>query len=224
MRVILYLSVLLLLGAFLLCGCGFGVLNMPQESSKTVPISDAKAIPSENASLQPDAFRIENTSLVIATPFKLETVKKPPLGNLEPYTKDIVGKFGNDDDIIIIVNGVSFDTKKIEMDTGEFFVPNLEGALTFGLDNMKNTSLVKNLHIESMKNIKVCGLNGKEMKGSCTFTGNGDVTAIFRGSACYNEGDIFSVIVFFPKGDSSSEKIVNSIFDSIMVFRHNTKK
>ena len=224
MRKIVYISSFLLLGAFLLCGCGFGILNMQKESSKPVPPSLSKAVLSETATLHPDAIRIENTSLIIASPFKLGMAKEQPLGALEPYIKDIVGKIGNDKDICIVVNGVSFDTKKIEMETGEIFIPNLEGALTLGLENMKNSSFIKNLQVGSMQNIKISGLNGKEMHGSCTFIGNRDVTALFRGIACYHGGDMFCVIVFFPKGDSSSERIVDSVFDSIMVVCHNKKK
>ena len=224
MRRILCGCMLLLLGIIVLCGCGFGLLNMPKDSQKPVPKSNPDTIRVDNTILHPEAIRIENTSLIIATPFKLETAKKQKLGELEPYIKNIVGKLGNDDDICIIVNGVSFDSKKIEMNTGETFVPNSEGALKMGLENMKNTSLVKDLKVESMKNIQICGLNGKEIRGGCTFNGKGNYAAIFRGSSCYHGGDMFSVLVFFPQGNSVSEKIADAVFESILVLCHDKKK
>lgn len=217
MRKILYIGVSFVACVILLGGCGFGLLNMQQDSKKDNQQDSKKSM----TEAYPEAIRVGNTSLILKTPFKLEVAKKQNLGKLEPYIKHIVGKIGNNEDICIIINGVSFDSKKIEMDTGEIFVPNLEGALKSGLENMKKTSMVKDLHINSIQNRKISGLNGKEINGYCTFNKKDNSDTLFHGIACYHGEDMLNVLVFYPKGDSSSEKIVEAVFDSIMVFRHN---
>lgn len=170
----------------------------------------------EDPSSNTTRLRLDKSALSIDIPFALknETVTEDNLGEVAPYIKKVVIKSADEEDISIIIIGSVYDKKKIEDDSGETFEPDLEGSLQGAVRNLDNVQST-----QPIRNIKLNGLQGKEINGALKVKFKGDTKlspAVFR-MVAFAKGSELWLVGVIRRPDDDTLKISNKIFKSINV-------
>lgn len=187
---------IILLATMILTGCSDSILRKEDPSANTTTL------------------RLDNSALSIDIPFDLknETLTEENLGEVAPYIKKVVMKSADESDTSILIIGTVYDKNKIEKEFGATFEPDLEGALQGAVRNLQNVQ-----NTEPIRDIRLNGLQGKEINGTLKIKFKGDSKlshALFRMAALAKGSEMWMVCVIRKPGDDTI-KISNKIFKSI---------
>ena len=200
-------AAVIVLSLFFTVGCGFGLLEM--EKASYPPLNIKK-------------LSIKNSSLEISLPFEVKNLEVPEAKEYEYYIDQFVSKSGDNGDVWIIINGASYKQQRIEADSGQPFIPDLDKVLSMGIDNMKNKSTrIKEVTIDSKKSITNNGTKGWLIDGSFTYHGRKTTSVVpashIQGVAFSKGADVWSILIGCQRNDTVGEKLMSVIINSIMI-------
>lgn len=239
------IAITFLLSAFVISGCGIGLTEMKKDQKNVIPMPVAR----------PYIVTIEKTSLFLlipndpgnemkmqSTPNTLEeviqearntsAVKESDLQMAEsitPYISMMKGRYGINKDQLVYIYGISYKSDEIEKQTGQPFVPDVNGALVNALSNMQQ-DLIKDMKTEGLvlpgrerpryileEATTSNGIKGKSIRGTCKLSFDNNASYRFK-SVCFPyESDLWIVIVFTREPDSGFPYKTDSIIIPIEI-------
>jgi len=177
-----------------------------------VAVVTLTACGSDNSGAKVTKIRAEKSSLEITAPFSLMSAPLDEFDGMETYIKKSEVKAADENGIILAVTSVVFDKQKISAETGEEFVPDLEGALKGAVENMEH---VKNSG--GVTDVEINGIHAKEITGSAEveFSGASNPSPCeFRAVSFADDGE-FWMVFMARKPDDKTKAVADEIFNSL---------
>lgn len=166
--------------------------------------------------LKTASIQLDKSSLEVAVPFELskEKINDIDTAAMATYIKKDVMRSGEDNGLMIMLLGVTYDAEKIERDTGSKFVPSLDGGLLGAVGNINGVE-----RTDPITDFEVNGMRGRQITGAVKITFKGDsepTIAEFR-MAALGEGSDFFMVSTVRKPNSDTLAVTDKIFNSIKI-------
>lgn len=239
------IAILFVMSVFIFSGCGIGLTEMKKNQTNAIPMPVARPyiVTIEKSSLflvipnNPDnemKFQSTPNTLdeVIQEARKTAAVKESDLQmteSISPYISMMKGRYGTNKDQLVYIYGISYKSDEIEKQTGQPFVPDINGALLSTLTNMQQ-SLIKDMKTEGLvppgrerpryifeEATTNNGIKGKSVRGTCKLSFDNNASYRFK-SVCFPYGsDLWMVIVFTREPDTGIPTKTDSIIIPIEI-------
>lgn len=172
----------------------------------------------KNPKLTTYTYEGECSKIEMGTPLELKDSPPQNLGELESYVVKYFDKQGLGKNAIRIVL-FSYDKETIERQTGEEFVPNLDGAAQGFIDDFKNNPNYKKLTNGPLKYAIIDGVEGREFSVAYTYEGNNGSETNVEGTVIVliKDMDLWMITLMDRKGDDVSKSISNKIRETIKI-------
>lgn len=170
----------------------------------------------KNPLLTQTVYDGESSKLEILLPFELKDAPAEDFGELKHYILNYFDKYGYEKNVVRIAH-VAYDAEKIEMETGEDFIPDIDGAIDGYLEDFKNTPDKKNFKSGSVNKMTIDGIDARSVTLSySTIEKNpvdfeGEVIVLAKGV------DVWFIATFDRTGDEISKSISEKVRDSIKI-------
>lgn len=194
------LMVVISMVLFLNSGCG-GLIGL--QEAKNPPLTQT-------------VYDGESSTLEISLPFALEDLPAGDFGDMAHYIFSYFDKAGIDRNYVRIIH-IAYDEEEIEKETGEKFVPDIDGAIEGFIKDFKNTSGKKNFKSGSVNKINVDGVEARSATLSYATTEKnpvdfeGEVIVLAKGV------DVWCIMTMDKKGDEISKAISDKVRKSIKI-------